>query len=548
MYQRQARSDRVQVAIIGAGPGGICMGIKLKEAGFEDFVILERSDGVGGTWRRHVYPGCACDIPSHVYQYSFELDPDWARPYASQPEILAYLERCVEKYEILPHCRFHSKVTGATWREAPATSAVELASGHTLEANVVVSAVGMFNELVWPDIPGVTSFPGTVFHSAHWNEAHDLSGETVGVIGSAASAVQFVPEIVKRAARVYLFQRTANWVLPKPDIPYTPEQLDHFRGNRAALQAARDEVLSAQETNNVARADAAARAIREAIVLAEMEVIEDPVVREKLRPQHPWGCKRPLLSNDFYAAFNRPNLELVTDSIDFIRDRAVVTRDGRQRSVDTLILATGYDTTKYAAVIDVAGRDGVALANVWRDGAQAYLGITTAGFPNFFMLYGPNTNNGSIITMIEFQVAHIVAIVRRLTEQNLDWIDVRPDRMAAYNEEVQRAISGVAHWQAGCNGYYRSRSGRVVTQWPGTMGEYRDRVSEPSPTILSLLDARSPRERPTRRRTGLSAGGHPGAGHGADGRRAGNRDVPRVHRLLVLRQALLCESRISSPR
>jgi cyclohexanone monooxygenase len=477
----QEERRTANVAIIGAGPGGICMGIKLKEAGFQDFIILERSHGVGGTWRRHVYPGCACDIPSHVYQYSFELNPDWSRPYASQPEILRYLERCAEKYGILPHCLFGSTVTAARWQEDRARWAVSLASGYTLEANIVVSAVGMFNRLAWPEIPGVSTFRGAMFHSAQWDWYHDLSGETVGVIGSAASAVQFVPEIAKEAGQVYLFQRTANWVLPKPDTPYTADQLEHFQANPAARQAARDEVFATQETNNVARADSAARATREAAVLAAMEVIQDPVVREKLRPQHPWGCKRPLLSNDFYAAFNRPNLELVTDPIDFVREKSIVTIDGTERCVDTLILATGYDTTKYASVINVVGRNGADLTEVWVDGAEAYLGITTAGFPNFFMLYGPNTNNGSIITMIEFQVAHIVALVGHMAARNLDWVEVRPDRMAEYNEEVQRAIAGVVHWQAGCNGYYRSPSGRVVTQWPGTMGEYRDRVVVPDP-------------------------------------------------------------------
>ncbi len=481
MIDPDGQPGRVRVAIIGAGPGGICMGIKLKEAGFDDFIILERSDGVGGTWRRHVYPGCACDVPSHVYQYSFELNPDWTRPYASQPEILTYLEGCAEKYGVLPYCRFNSEVTGATWQEDRAAWALALASGDTLEANVVVSAVGMFNQLVWPNIPGITSFQGTMFHSALWDWDHDMTGETVAVIGSAASAVQFVPEVVKHAAQVYLFQRTANWVLPKPDAPYTPDQLERFRTNQAARQAARDDVFSTQETNNVAKADAAARATREALVLSAIDVIRDPVVRGKLRPLHPWGCKRPLLSNDFYPAFNRPNLELVTESIDFVRDKAIVTRDGVERGADTLILATGYDTTKYASVLDVVGRDGATLADAWQDGAQAYLGITTARFPNFFMLYGPNTNNGSIITMIEFQVAHIVAIVGLMTEQNLEWIDVRPERMASYNEEVQLAISGVVHWQAGCNGYYRSASGRVVTQWPSTMSDYRDRVVVPDP-------------------------------------------------------------------
>jgi cyclohexanone monooxygenase len=476
---REGQSGRVPIAIIGAGPGGICMAIKLREAGFDDFVLLERSDGVGGTWRRHVYPGCACDVQSHVYQYSFELNPDWTRPYARQSEILAYLEACAEKYGVLPHCRFGSDVTAAKWQEAQAAWAIQLSSGEILEANIVVSAVGMFNELVWPDIPGISTFQGTMFHSAHWKWDHDIRGEAVAVIGSAASAVQFVPEIVKQAGQVYLFQRTANWVLPKPDTPYTPEQLEHYRTDRAAREAARNEVFSTQETNNVAKADAAARATREALVLAAIDVVEDPVVRERLRPQHPWGCKRPLLSNDFYPAFNRPNLELVTDSIDVIRGQVIRTSDSRERRVDTLILATGYDTTKYASVIDVVGQNGATLGDVWWDGAQAYLGITTAGFPNFFMLYGPNTNNGSIITMIEYQVAHIVNMVRRMTEQDLDWIDVRPETMASYNDEVQLAISGVAHWQAGCNGYYRSASGRVVTQWPSTMTEYRDRVVVP---------------------------------------------------------------------
>jgi len=472
---------RVPIAIIGAGPGGVCMGIKLKQAGLDDFVILERSDGVGGTWRSNRYPGCACDVPTHVYQFSFELNGAWSRPYATQPEILAYMERCAEKYGVLPHCRFGSTVTRASWQEDRACWALELAGGEILEAHAVVSAVGMFNELVWPDIPGLASFAGTMFHSARWDWDHDLTGETVGVIGSAASAVQFVPEIVKHAGQVHLFQRTANWVLPKADAPYSPEELDRFLNDPGARQAARDEVFATQEANNVAGADAAARATREEIVLAAMEVVKDPVVRSKLRPNHPWGCKRPLLSNEFYPAFNRPNLELVTESIDHITPDTIVTEDGVERRVDTIVLATGYDATKYVSVIDVVGRDGTKISTVWEDGAQAYLGITAAGFPNLFMLYGPNTNSGSIITMIEFQVEHILAHLRRLADEGLAWIDVRPERMESYNQEVQQAIGGVVHWQAGCNGYYRSPSGRVVTQWPFTMGAFRDRAVVPQP-------------------------------------------------------------------
>jgi cation diffusion facilitator CzcD-associated flavoprotein CzcO len=471
----------LRVAIIGAGPGGICMGISLKKAGFDDFVILERADGVGGTWRSNRYPGCACDVPSHVYQFSFELNGAWSRPYATQREILAYMERCAEEYGLLPHCRFGSSVTRASWQEDRAGWALELAGGEIVEADAVVSAVGMFNELVWPEIPGLASFAGTMFHSARWDWDHDLTGETVAVIGSAASAVQLVPEIVKQAGQVYLFQRTANWVLPKADTPYSADELDRFLTDPTARQAARDEVFATQESNSVAKADAAARATREAIVLDAIDVVEDPIVRSKLRPQHPWGCKRPLLSNEFYPAFNRPNLELVTESIDHITETTVVTDEGVERRVDTVVLATGYDATKYVSVIDVVGRDGTKISTVWEDGAQAFLGVTTAGFPNLFMLYGPNTNNGSIITMIEFQVQHILGHLQRMADEGLAWVDVRPERMASYNDEVQQAIGGVEHWQAGCNGYYRSSSGRVVTQWPGTMGEFRDRAAVPRP-------------------------------------------------------------------
>ncbi len=269
----------VRVAIIGAGPGGICMGIKLREAGFDDFVILERADGVGGTWRSNRYPGCACDVPSHVYQFSFELNGSWTRPYATQPEILAYMERCAEKYGLLSHCRFETSVTRATWQEDRAGWALELAGGEVVEAQAVVSAVGMFNELIWPDIPGLASFAGTMFHSARWDWDHDLTGETVAVIGSAASSVQLVPEIVKQAGQVFLFQRTANWVLPKADAPYSAEELERFLTDPSARQAARDEVFTTQESNSVAKADAAARATREAIVLAAIEVVHDPVVR-----------------------------------------------------------------------------------------------------------------------------------------------------------------------------------------------------------------------------------------------------------------------------
>ena len=474
---REKRSLRI--AIIGAGPGGLCMAIQLKKAGFEDFVLLERGEGVGGTWYHNRYPGCACDLPSHLYSFSFEIKRDWTRPYATQPEILAYFEFLAEKYELLPHCRFGSGVRTANWNDAAARWSLALESGESVEADVVVSAIGMFNDLTWPEIQGIDDFQGTRFHSARWNWDHDLTGETVGVIGSAASAVQFVPEIVKQAGQVHLFQRTANWVLPKEDVPYTPEQIHQFVNDPDALLSLRNEHFERVD-GGMTFQDPAALAQMEEIGLKAIEVVKDPELRQKLRPQHPFGCKRPLVHNDYYAAFNRPNLELVTDPIERITKDAILTTDGKARPVDTLVIATGFSATKYLSAIDVSGRDGRRLEEAWADGAHAYLGITTAGFPNLFMLYGPNTNNGSILTMIEFQVAHSVQQIQRIANEGLAWIDVRPEPMQRYNDEVQQAIGRVRVWGESCNGYYRSRTGRVVTQWPHSMSEFQARTQTPN--------------------------------------------------------------------
>ncbi len=454
------------------------MASRLKQAGFDDLVLLEQGLGVGGTWYHNRYPGCACDIPSDLYSFSFEIKRDWSRPYAPQPEIRAYFEHFAEKCDLLRHCRFGSGVRSAAWNGDRAYWTLVLESGESIEAEVVVSVVGMFNDLNWPEIPGLDSFAGTSFHSARWDWDHDLEGETVAVIGSAASAVQFVPEIAKQAGRVHLFQRTANWVMPKLDDPYTEEQRERFRTDPKVSLAVRDQIYQGVD-KGMTFSDPVALAKFEEAVLGAIEVVEDPELRRKLRPRHPFGCKRPLLSNYFYAAFNRPNLELVTDGIEGVTEDSVVTVDGKVRPVDTLIFATGFSTTKYLSAIDVTGRDGRHIDEAWRDGARAYLGITTAGFPNLFMLYGPNTNNGSILTMIECQVNYALQQVERLVREDLAWIDVRPEPMERYNDELQQAISSIEVWQADCNGYYRTPGGRVVTQWPYSMSEFRDRTATP---------------------------------------------------------------------
>ena len=476
----------LRVAIIGAGPGGLCMASRLRDAGFDDITILEKGNGVGGTWYHNRYPGCACDIPSHLYSFSFEPKVDWSRPYAPQPEIRAYFERFAEKYDLLQHCRFGAEVESAVWSDEQARWTVGVANGESGEAEIVISALGMFNDLAEPVIEGLDAFEGTRFHSARWNWDHDLSGETVGVIGSAASAVQFVPEIVKQAGQVYLFQRTANWVLPKLDDPFTDEMIAAFKADPSIPKAIRNEIFTGVN-NGMTFSDPSVLAEFEAAGLGAIDIIEDPAVREKLRPQHPFGCKRPLVSNAFYPAFNRPNLELVTDGIDHIGTNEIVTLDGKHREIDTMILATGFSATSYLSAIDVRGRGGLRISDAWKDGAAAYLGMSTSGFPNLFMLYGPNTNNGSILTMLEAQVGYALRQVQRIADESLAWIDVLPEPMARFNDEVQEAISNVKVWNAGCTGYYRTPSGRVVTQWPYSMSDFATRAAAPDPELYESV-------------------------------------------------------------
>lgn len=467
-------------AIIGAGAGGLCAGIKLRESGRDDFLIFDRNEGVGGTWHRNTYPGAACDIASHLYCYSFAPNSEWTRPYAPQPEILAYLERIADEYELRGHLRLGSGVASAQWDEQRSRWALTLESGDTVEARFVISAMGMFGKIAKPEIPGIDSFEGTMFHSAEWNHEHDLGGERVAVIGSAASAVQFVPVVAPQVSQLHVFQRTANWVLPKEDEPYTPEQMEAFRTRPELMEERRQGIYNIVEIAlDYAREDFTVEP--EKLGRAALEAVEDPELRAKLTPTHPFGCKRPLISNDYLKTFNRENVELVTDPIERITAKGVLTQDGRERPVDTILLATGFATTRYVSAIDVRGRDGLSIEDAWNDGPEAYLGLTTSGFPNLFQLYGPNTNGGnSIILMLEYQVEYLMRLLDSLEEAEVDWIDVRRDVQNHFNAQLQEHLSGIGVLNASCNGYYRSASGRIVTQWPYNFSEYRKRVDRDS--------------------------------------------------------------------
>jgi cyclohexanone monooxygenase len=464
-----------RVIIIGAGPGGLCMAIKLQEAGIKDFIILEKATDIGGTWWHNQYPGAECDVMSHLYSFSFELKRDWSRPFAGQAEILDYLHHCADKYDVRPFCRFGHAVTDSQWNDDAAGWEVSTDDGEVFRAPFVISGIGMFNDLVLPDIDGLDTFKGTMFHSARWDKTVDLTGKRVAVIGSAASAVQFVPEIVKQTGQLHLFQRTANWVIPKEDTAYTQEQLQHLREEPDAIHESRAQIykdLNAFILFN----DPEALQEAETAGLENMSVIKDEALRKKLVPTHPFGCKRPLFSNLYYPIFNRPNVELVTDKITGLSETGVVTADGQEREVDVVITSTGFQVTRYLSAINVIGRKGERLDDAWSDGAQAYLGITTHGFPNLFMLYGPNTNNGSILFMLERQVEYIVRQLQRVENEALGWIDVRADVETDYNDAMQRDITTVKVWQADCGHYYNAKSGRMVTQWPHDLDEYTARI------------------------------------------------------------------------
>lgn len=467
-----------RVVVIGAGPGGMCAAIRLREAGVDDVLLLERADGFGGTWHHNRYPGAACDVTSHLYSFSFAQKADWSRPYAGHEEIRAYMRQVAHDFGLEPITRLGTGVRSARWDEAAARWTVVTDTGDEIDADVLISAVGMFCEINVPDIPGLGDFAGPVVHTARWDESLDLTGRRVGVIGSAASAVQLVPEVAKVAGHLAVFQRSANWVLPKNDELYSEEQLEHFRRHPEEIAAMRE--AARQRTETAITYDPPVLEAATRIGLQALEIVEDPEVRRRLTPTVPYGCHRPLISNAWYPAFNRPNVELVTDPIERITASGVVTADGVERTFDVLVLATGFRTTRYASTVDLVGRDGLRIEDAWADGAQAYLGITTSGFPNLFMLYGPNTNNGSIIQMIEYQVDYVVRHVLRLADEGLAWIDVRPEVMAAYNERLQHELDAVEVWQTACHGYYRHPvSGRIVTQWPHTMAVYRERTSAP---------------------------------------------------------------------
>lgn len=474
-----------KVVIIGAGFGGLCMAAALKRAGQDSFVVLEKGHDVGGIWRDNIYPGCGCDVPSHLYSFSFEKYRSARSRYPAQPEILDYLTGVTDKYQLRRHLRTGAEVVSAEYDEIARRWTVRTAAGDTFTADVVVCAVGQLHRPKQPDITGRTDFTGAAFHTARWNPNQDLTDRDVAVIGTGSSAAQLLPHVARQARRVRVYQRTPNWVLPKPKPEFGPLTRAVFRrapgiqsAYRALVYFAADLALTPVITKgwSFLPAEWAAR-------WHLRRQVPDPALRARLTPDYPIGCKRIVVDSDFYPAFARENVDLVTEPISRITRDGIEVAGGRQDRADVIVYATGFRTTEFLVPMTVRGRDGAVLHDSWQAGAEAYLGIAVEGFPNFFLVHGPNTilGHNSNIFMIECQVHFIMNCLRLLPGA----VEVRSEAMRDYRDWLNTAI-GRTVWPAGCLSWYKTESGRVTNPWPASTLRYRKLVRQDPTAAFSV--------------------------------------------------------------
>ena len=475
-----------RIVIIGAGFGGLGTAIELVRHGFTDVTVLEKADTIGGVWRDNTYPNAACDVPSNLYSWSFATNPDWGHRYSRRAEILEYIDRVVTELGVGDLVRTGVEVTGAAYDEDTATWRVETDTGETLTADFLVAAVGQLSRPVIPDLPGRDSFAGPAFHSAQWDHGVDLTGKRVAVIGTGASAIQFVPGIQPLAGHVTVFQRSAPYVVPKPDVAYSSTRRGIYR--RAPRTQAFGRNLTwvlSEQLNKSLTGTAPMKKVMEAgwHVLLRTQV-RNPELRAKLKPDYPIGCKRLLFSNDWYPALVQPNVDVVTHGVVEVLPDGVRSSDGTVHPADVVVYGTGFAATEFLAPMKIQGTGGQSLDDAWADGARAYFGICVPGFPNLGLVYGPNTNLGgsSIINMMESQSGFI----RQLVEQVRDGgsIAVRPEVEEEFDDEVQRRLRDSV-W-GGCASWYRDAGGRVTTNWPGTVTEYKQRTARVDPASFEI--------------------------------------------------------------
>jgi len=492
----KVQQDDVRVAIVGSGFSGLGMAIRLRQAGIEDFVVLERADDLGGTWRDNSYPGCACDVPSHLYSFSFAPNPEWTSTFSPQREIWDYLRGCAQHYGVVPHIRFGHEVRDAAWDDDAQRWRVETSQG-ALTARALVLGTGPLSEPAIPDLPGLDSFEGATFHSATWDHDHDLEGERVAVIGTGASAIQFVPQIQPRVGRLHVFQRTAPWIMPRPDRPLRPFERRLYRALPAAQLLMRAGIYWARESFVLGFRHPRAMRLGQRLALRHLHrQVRDPELRRTLTPSYRMGCKRVLISNDYLPALTRPNVEVLTDAIAEVRPRSIVTADGAERAVDTIIFGTGFRVTDMPAAARVRGRDGRTLAEHWQGSPQAHMGAMVAGYPNLFFLVGPNTGLGhnSIVFMIESQCNYVLDALQVMRDADAAELEVRPEAQAAYNARLQEQMRGTVWTSGGCASWYLDANGRNTTLWPTFTWPFRERTRKLDPAQYELRAPRAARQ------------------------------------------------------
>lgn len=473
-------TESLDVLVIGAGFAGIGMAIKLRQQGRYRFAVVDRQDEVGGTWWVNTYPGCACDVQSHLYSYSFEPNPNWSRMFSPQTEILEYLKHCVDKYGLREHLRLGTEMLEARYDEDAARWIVRLGDGSTVQARVLVTGTGTLDVPSIPEIPGAEQFRGPRFHSQQWDHSVELRDKTVAVIGTGASAIQFVPELQKIAARVRLFQRTPPWVMPKPDRAIGPRER-RLLARFPWLQRAYRRLIYWHLESRVFAFVLMPGLMKLAEQVARFQIrrhIRDPERRRQLTPTWTMGCKRVLISNDYYPALAQDNVELITRGIERINDAGLITADGTHHGADVIIYGTGFKATEPMPRGRLIGRDGIDIVDAWADGMQAYKGTTVNGFPNLFMLTGPNTGLGhsSVVFTIETQLAYVLDAMRRMDEAGWRQFEVRAEAQQRYNDWLMRKIDGTVWQRGGCRSWYQDRNGRNVALWPGFTFGFRWRL------------------------------------------------------------------------
>lgn len=469
----------LRVAIAGSGFGGLGTAIRLKQTGENDFLVFERAGALGGVWRDNSYPGCACDVQSHLYSFSFARNPDWTRSYSGQAEIWAYLEACVDRFGVRPHLRFNHAILDATWDE-DAQRWTLLTSAGVFTADVFVAAVGALSEPRVPDLPGLESFKGRLFHSAAWDHGYDLAGKRVAVVGTGASAIQFIPKIQPEVKTLAVFQRSPPWILPRRDRALRAFERRALRASPALQKALRASIQAKREISGAGFFYPALARLAQRLAAAHLtRSVPDAALRRKLTPSYTLGCKRVLISDDFYPAITQANVEVVTDAIVRVTPSSVVTTDGREREVDAIIFGTGFRIQEYPFGRHIHGREGKTLAETWAKTMTAHVGTTVAGFPNLFVLQGPNTALGhsSVLIMIEAQIDHLVHALAHMRETGATSVEPRPEAQAAFVSRVDRDMRGTVWTSGGCASWYLDQHGRNSALWPGFTFTFVQRVA-----------------------------------------------------------------------